>query len=86
MTVDSKKWWWEGYAALAWSLLLWPQVFFQSRVAYYVSQIDGLLGVVALLFWISALRHGTASAKGAAIVALLVTVVFVWVHVISSAR
>ena len=78
MTFASNKWWWEGYAALAWSLLLVIPIFFQAQAAGYIFVMAFVLSPLGLMCGVSALRRGSVPAKAAATVALVVAGLFTY--------
>jgi hypothetical protein len=71
MTTIPNKSSWEGYAALIWSLLLALPLY----SSFHIPEVLWL-APVSLLFCISALRRGSPLAKGAAIAAMIITVLY----------
>jgi hypothetical protein len=73
MVTKSNKWWWAGYAALVWSLLLALPLY--SPVAF-----SGAIWLtpIGLLFCFSALRRGSPLAKGAAVAALIIALLYLF--------
>ncbi len=76
MATKSNKWWWEGYAALIWLLLMLPFVIWRSPVTYYLFMVAGMFAPIAAIFCISALRRGSPREKQAAMLAVLGFVFF----------
>jgi hypothetical protein len=75
--VNPARWWWEGYASLAWSLTLVGSVFSSSDIAGVVFVVAFILSPVGLMLAISALRIGSVAARVAAVLALVLAALFV---------
>jgi hypothetical protein len=82
MILASKKWWWEGYAALVWSACLVIPVFCWAEVFHYILWAALAFSPFGLLFGISAIRRGSPLAKAAAVVALFIALMFVYLFII----
>ena len=84
MIFSTRKWWWEGYVALAWSaLLILPVFYYHTDTGMAILVAGILLSPFGILCGISALRHGPKFGRMAGYVALSIPALYLIIILLS---